>query len=342
MRRNPQFGPYWMLRRVGNGDLAEVFVAIYMPEGRRVAQGEPIRAVWKSAASTAPLAPGALVAVKRIWREMATYREVHRLLAREGRLAAELDHPNVARTFDVGDVGGRPYICMEYVPGADLAHLLARVHPRRLPIGVALRVILDICSALEYVHRASSRDRRPLHIIHGDITPTNILVSTCGVSKLIDFSVAVSDLQDEEDEEDDDGHTVRGTYGYMSPEQARGEAIDQRTDIFALGVVLWETLTGQRLFRRAANYLTLAAVVEDPAPPLEAANADLCGDLGGATSVLDHILRRALAKRREDRYPDISEFASDLRALTEEEHWDLRSWTLQSTVRALLSEPRAR
>ncbi|HWN68218.1 MAG TPA: serine/threonine-protein kinase [Haliangium sp.] len=320
-----------MLRRIGQGDLAEVFVAV------RAASDEDV------APPVAPdLRPGSLVAVKRIWREMTGYPEVHQLLAEEGVLAAELRHPNVARVFDVGAVGGRPYIAMEYVPGADLAHLIERARPGKLAPGCAIRIGLDVCAALTHVHEARARDGRTWHVVHGDVTPTNILVSTSGVAKLIDFSVAV--LRDAAAERaevvprgDDDvaqGSKVRGTYAYMSPEQVRGEPIDQRTDVFALGVVLWEVLSGQRLFRRQANYLTLAAVVEDEAPAL----ASLGGELGAATPALDRILARALAKRREDRHARIGELAAELADVAERAGWDTRAWTLQTRVRQLLSE----
>jgi serine/threonine protein kinase len=325
-----QFGPYWLLRRIGHGDLAEVFVAV------RAGSDED------SDPALADHTPGHLVAVKRIWREMTRYPEVHQMLAEEGALAAQLQHANIARVFDVGAVGGRPYICMEYVPGADLAHLVERAQPADLAPGCAVRIALDIAAALAYVHEIHTPDGRTWHVVHGDVTPRNILVSTSGVSKLIDFSVAM--LREAERPEGSLATpsiarpaTVRGTYAYMSPEQARGEEIDARTDVFALGVVLWELLSGRRLFRRQANYLTLAAVVEDPAPAL----ADLGVDLGAITPAIDHIVARALAKRREDRYERIADLAAELAAAAVSAGWDVRAWTLQTRVRQLLSEQSA-
>ncbi len=310
------FGPYWLLRRIGLGDLAEVFVAT-----RTDPNGEDEK----------PAGAMELVAVKRISREMSNYDEVHELFAREGRLAARFDHPKVVRVTDVGDVGGRPYIAMEYIPGADLAHLRDRIHPAILPPGPAIRVILDMCEALDYVHNATDDAGRALEVVHGDMTPTNILVSTGGVAKLIDFSVASSGDTDRGDT------TVRGTYAYMSPEQVRGRPIDRRTDVFALGVVLWELLAGRRLFRRRANYLTLAAVVEDEVPGL----AEVDVDLGRGQARLDEILTRALAKNADDRYSTVTELAADLEPVARDMDWDLRPWTLQTAVRELLSEPQS-
>ena len=315
MVMSSQFGPYWMLRRIGLGDLAEVFVAL--------------RAGTEEKPPTGVASRSDLLAVKRIWREMAAYDEIHLLLEKEGELAVQLEHPNVAKVHEVGAVGDRPYIAMEFVPGSDLAHLIERIRPGKLAPGPAVRVVLDMCAALGYVHQAHDRDGRPLRVVHGDVTPTNILVSTSGVVKLIDFSVAVSDVRGSGPD-----NTVRGTYAYMSPEQARGQPIDQRTDVFALGVVLWELLAGRRLFRRQANYLTLAAVVEDDVPPL-ASLEDV--DMGDQATEVDRILSRALAKRREDRYDSTDELAQELRPVAERLGWDLRTWTLRSTVRGLLS-----
>jgi serine/threonine protein kinase len=338
-----QFGPYWMLRRIGQGELAEVFVAMRAPrysDDDSDDDSDAAAAAMAGADAAGAGQPGGLVAVKRISREMARYPEVHQLLTEEGELAAQLRHGNVARVFDVGAVGGRPYIAMEYVPGADLAHLVERVQPGTLEPGCAVRVALDVCAALAHAHEPRVRDDRAWHVVHGDVTPTNVLVSTGGVAKLIDFSVAVlreaaaGRPGDVAAGADRPGATVRGTYAYMSPEQARGEPIDPRTDVFALGVVLWELLSGRRLFRRQANYLTLAAVVEQPAPTL----ADIDIDLGSVTPALDRILGRALAKRREDRYPAITELAAELADAAERASWDTRAWTLQSRVRQLLSE----
>ena len=329
-----------MLRRIGHGDLAEVFVAVRSDgeHGGATPNGEPL-------------------AVKRVWREMSRYAEIHRLLAEEGRLAVQLAHPNVVDTYELGSVGGRPYIAMEYVPGADLAHLVERCGPGTLPPGCVTRIGIDACAALSYVHAAPMADGRVLRVVHGDLTPTNIVVSTSGSAKLIDFSVATwlelpaedappssatdaspSPAPTELRQMSDSGQhaSVRGSYAYMSPEQARGQAIDGRTDVFALGVVLWELFSGRRLFRRAANYLTLAAVVEEDAPTLR----ELGVDLGAATKALDRVLQRALAKDRDDRYDNASALAKDLQDVAARGGWDLRPWTLQTTVRGLLSEQR--
>jgi len=316
------FGPYRLLRRIGLGDLAEVFVAT------RQADDE-----WN---------PADLVAVKRLNREMARYAEVAELFAREGEVARLMNHLNVVHVVDVGSVGDRAYIAMEYVPGADLAHLVHRVAPTPLPVVLTVKIILDMCEALQYVHTVTDDSGALLRVVHGDITPTNILVSTTGDAKLIDFSVSSRDAGDGRDT------TVRGTYAYMSPEQVRGQPIDRRSDVFSLGVVFWELLTGRRLFRRNANYLTLAAVVEEPVPgigeymtsPIDGEPSAANASFDSMVARLDQVIARALAKNRRDRFADTGELAAELRPLVEEYQWDLRSWILQAAVRDLLSEAR--
>ena len=308
------FGPYWLLRRIGLGDLAEVFVAT-----RQLGPMTSSRASrwWRS---------------KRISREMSRYDEIFALFAKEGELAARFHHPKVVEVFDTGDVGGRPYIAMEYVPGADLAHVLDRVDPRqagsrdRRPgwswtYATPWRTSIGVTDDQGPITRGRARRRDPDQ--HPDIDRR-------GGQAHRFFSVASSGARDPKDV------TVRGTYAYMSPEQVRGEPIDRRTDIFALGVVLWELLTGRRLFRRQANYLTLAAVVEDEVPRL-ADMPDGIGDGIEGAAALDEILARALAKERDKRYSDITELGEALETAANTLDWDLRPWTLQTAVRELLS-----
>jgi serine/threonine-protein kinase len=327
------FGPFRLLRRIGMGEMAEVFVATRVATRQPPMEQRPM--AGDAPSDTAHRGPMDLIAVKRISREMSSYPELLELFAKEGRLATRFDHPNVVRTMDTGEVGGRPYMAMEYVPGADLAHLRDRV--ARSPPGPAVRVILDMCRALQYVHDLTGDAGRPLNIVHGDVTPANILLSVNGVAKISDFSVASSSARDPG--APPGTTTVRGTYAYMSPEQVRGQPMDRRSDVFALGVVLWELLSGKRLFRRRASYLTLAAVVEDEAPPLAAMSDAMLGQ--STAAAMDPILSRSLAKDRDKRYGRAAELAAALEPVAQELGWDLRQWTLQTTVRDGLSEKTA-
>lgn len=263
-----RYGPYLLRQRVGLGGTAEVWLA------------EP---------DEPPSGGSPMVAIKRLQPEMRIHDEVCALFAAEGDLLSRFDHPNIVAALDVGIVGDRPYISMEFADRGDLAVLL---RGGALPPGVAVRIALDLCAALVHVHAAG--------VIHSDVNPGNVLLSAEGRVRLCDFGVAATDHR---------GGAVRGTYAYMAPEQARGEIIDARCDIFALGATMWEMLSGRRLFQRDAPYLTLTAVVEAPTPALSHVFTDLSPEVA---SRLDAITSRALSKETGVRYQSVAELAADI------------------------------
>jgi len=193
------------------------------------------------------------------------------MLRTEAELLLRCNHPNVVRGIEAGDIDGRPYLTMEYVDGVDLASLMTA----GLPPGATVQVMMDVAAALAHVHQAS--------IIHRDVCPSNVIVGRDGVARLTDFGVAL-DIQTAGAQP----QPPRGTYAYMAPEQARGEAIDHRIDIFAMGVIGWELLSGKRLFGDRAAHLTITAVVNEPAPPV-------------AARAFSGVIASALAKQREHR-----------------------------------------
>lgn len=214
------------------------------------------------------------------------------MFLREAELALECaGHPNVARAIDHGQSGETCWIAMELIEGLTLADLIA-VRPalaREAP-AATFRILLDACAAVAHVH-----DRG---VMHRDVNPRNLIVGLDGVTRLIDFGVAeVAPL-------DGVGQPNRGTWAYMSPEQVRGERMDQRTDVFSLGVVAWELFAGRRLFYRGADYLTMAAVVEGTVPPLD-------------DRALRDVVTRALAPLPDDRWPDVAALAEALRGATQ-------------------------
>ena len=241
-------------------------------------------------------APPTQIVVKRLSREMEGNNELVDLFLAEGHLMTNVlcPHPNLITVNEVGRVGDHLFMEMEYVQGPDLSQLIERVRPNGIAPNVAARIVLDVCCALEHVHSRTDDNGAPAGIVHGDVNPSNILIdSITGVAKLTDFGVAVRGGKGS------DG-TVRGTHAYMSPEQVRGEAMDARSDMFTIAVVLWELLAQRRLFRRGERYLTLAAVVEDPTPKLD------------AVPELDKALQRATAKSPADRYSSCAELAVDI------------------------------
>ncbi|MEM9461120.1 MAG: serine/threonine-protein kinase [Myxococcota bacterium] len=236
-----------------------------------------------------------LVALKRMLPQLAHDRSFERMFLNEARLAAGLDHSNLARVLDFGVLGGRYFLAMEYVHGHDLRtvmHRAAKVQPEGvLPLDCSLYVIRSVAAGLHYVHQRSDDRGRPLGLVHRDVSPSNILVSAEGEVKLTDFGIAKATHQVDATAT----NALRGKLAYMSPEQARGEPLDRRSDIYALGILLFELTTGYRQFvgdnqyelinRVAKGAVTMPhELVPDYPPTLEA------------------IVARALAVHRQDRY----------------------------------------
>ncbi len=251
------------------------------------------------------------VVIKRVLPSLMARKDFAKLLVREAKIAALLNHPNVVQIFELGEEEGAYYIAMEYVHGADLATALmfkpSVVEAERTKSGLSLAlriwIAAEAAKALDYAHRRRAEDGRPLHIVHRDISPQNVLLGYEGQVKVADFGIALAD-QAGLGREEDPG-VLRGKYAYMSPEQTRGEALDRRSDVFALGVVLYELLAGRRLFKGADRAETLRRVCEAEVPPLDL-------EAMGAPALLGQVVELALAKDREDRYANAGAMAEDL------------------------------
>jgi len=296
------FGKYRLLRKLGSGGMAEAYLA--EQEGHA------------GFART--------VVVKRVLPHLADKPEFTRMLVHEARIAARLQHDNIAQIYDLGHVGDTYFITMEYVAGVDLSMLseLADSHHRApLALGAVARIILDVCAGLHHAHRATDTLGRPLGLVHRDVSPPNIMVTPEGTAKIIDFGVAKAT---EEVGETATG-ALKGKHAYMSPEQVRGRPVDARSDQFAVGILLWELVSWQRLFRRDADFLTVRAVVEDEAPTLSMLRP-------GLPERLDHIAARALEKDPDDRYASCEELADDLEDLARRSGWDFSSRALGRLV----------
>lgn len=274
-----------------------------------------------SRADTHEPTDGAPYALKRLVREMRHRDDMRALFARECALTMQLDHPNVVRAVASESVEEQPYLAMEYIPGVSVEALGDEAGGARLSPAAIVAIGIQVCAALGYLATARDRDGALLGVVHRDLAPRNILCSFRGAVKLIDFSAAWCQLRDGSDT------AVRGTYAYMSPEQVRGQSLDGRSDLFSLATVLWELCAGRRLFRRRAHYLTLAAVVEQPAPPLtdlDGGPTDARSDSGReVVAALDAVLARALAKNRDDRFTDAEAMAAALVELAERFAWDV-------------------
>ncbi len=267
-----RFGPYLLLKKIGRGGMAELFLA----RQTGVAGFERV------------------VAIKRILPHLTEDREFVQMFVNEAKLAAQITHPNVVQIYDFGAVLGTYYMAMEYVMGKSLAAVLAQGQARGNPIPVpaAVRITAAIAAGLDHANRGATVSGAPLGIIHRDISPQNILIGYNGDVKLVDFGIAKAASSST--------HTqtgvLKGKLAYLSPEQAWGKTIDHRSDLFALGIVLHEMLTGQRLFKAENEFTTLERVRSADVPAPSAVKSELPREL-------DAVVLKTLAKNPDDRYP---------------------------------------
>ncbi|MBI4917534.1 MAG: protein kinase [Acidobacteria bacterium] len=244
------------------------------------------------------------VVIKRILPEFSGTRGFVDMFINEAKIAVNLSHANIVQVFDLGkDDAERYYIAMEYVAGMDVAELLRRCLRRgqAFPIELAVYVTAEVCKGLDYAHRRRGPDLTPLNIVHRDISPHNALVSFEGEVKITDFGIARAKHLVAEPT----GSAVQGKFSYMSPEQARGDEVDARTDIFSLGVVLYELVTGVNPFRDATGAKTLERVQKGQAVPMAEVKAD-------APIELRRIIETAITPDLAKRYANASRFHEEL------------------------------
>ena len=277
-----RLGRYQLLHRIAFGGMAEIWLARH--DG---AQGFE-----------------KLVVLKRILPNLAASNDFLVMFFDEARLAAKLSHPNICQIYDLGSALGSYYIAMEYVHGENLRAVTRRSLERTeagLPPPLAARIVSEACQGLHYAHSRTDLSGAPLDVVHRDVSPQNILVGYDGQVKIVDFGIAKAASQLHETE----AGVIKGKYAYMSPEQCTGRPLDRRSDLFSLGVVLWEVLTGRRLFLRKNELKTMTAVCDEPAPPPSAVRAGIPGDL-------DRIVLKAMAKSPDARYQTGEEMHRDL------------------------------
>jgi eukaryotic-like serine/threonine-protein kinase len=307
----PTFGKYEILRRIAVGGMAGIYLAV-----QRGSHGFE-----------------KVVVLKVILPELSTNDEFISMFLDEARLAATLEHTNVVRVYDFGSIDGRYYLCMEHLPGEDLSSVLQRLKSiqRPVPQATAFDVVIGAAIGLDYVHRLSDSMGRPLNIVHRDVSPSNIIVTYHGQVKLVDFGIARATSNINQTAVG----TLKGKVAYVSPEQAAGDVIDGRSDIFALGTVLYELLTGVRLFKRESDLATLRAVVSESIAPPSTLRPDLPPEA-------DRIVLKALSRPLEQRYQSGAEMADDLMRLMTTQGWlrseralaDFMTQTFDATRRA--------
>ena len=246
------------------------------------------------------------VVVKRILPHLVRRQSFVDMFLDEARTIASIRHPNVVNIHDFRHQDGELFMVMEYLEGETTASLRRRLQARgeRMPDALWCYIFAETCAGLHAAHQATNEMGLPLNLVHRDVSPPNILVTYDGAVKLIDFGIAKSDHRSSHT---DAGH-IKGKYAYMSPEQARGRPLDARSDIFSLGVVMFEMTTGRRLFKRETELDTVQAVCNEPIPDPKSYFPDYSPDLG-------RICMRALARDPAERYQSALELRRDLLAL---------------------------
>jgi len=278
-------GPYWLIRRFSVGGMAELFLAVHRDDpGQR------------------PLL------VKRILPQLATRADVVRMFVDEGRLTSHLHHENLVQVFDVGQVDGCPFIVLEFVDGLPLSELLRRQPDRRLPYELACWLLAEVCAGLAYAHERTDLEGNPLEVVHRDVSPDNILLSRAGEVKLTDFGIAKAASQIARTRPGQ----VKGKLAYMSPEQLRNSQIDARSDLFSVGLVLYEATVGKRAFALSAEVDLLRALLSGSYPPPEQ-------ELPGYPAPLSRIVAGCLSVEVDRRYQRAAELRRALLALTPEQ-----------------------
>ena len=275
---------YRVIERLASGGMAEVFLA----------ESAGIEGFKKQ------------VAIKRVLPHLSEKKRFIAMFLDEARLSASLSHSNVAQVFDIGVGDSAYFIVMEYVDGADLKAVIEfmRRENQRFPVESACFIAAKICEGLTYAHELRGTDGTDLQIVHRDMSPPNVLITKHGEIKIVDFGLAKATSQLEKSE----AGIIKGKFSYLSPEAAQGLDVDARTDIFAVGIILWEMLSGRRLFLGDTDYGTVKLVQAAKIPSLHAENPAIPREL-------DAVLARALARDPAARYSSARDLGRDLTTL---------------------------
>jgi serine/threonine protein kinase len=240
------------------------------------------------------------VVVKCLHDHLADDPEFVKMFLDEARLGAMFDHSNVVQTFELGEHENRYYMVMEFLAGLSLAMVVRRAGERLpgglTPVPLVLNMAAQACAGLHYAHERIANGK-PLNLVHRDISPQNLVISFEGIVKVVDFGIARAELRDTKTK----AGTIKGKFAYMSPEQCVAANVDRRTDVFALGVIVWELLTGKRLFKRNSPYDTYQAVIECAVPLPSSLNVQL-------DPAIDQIVMKAVAKDKDQRFATAEAF----------------------------------
>ncbi len=281
------FGRYTILGKLGSGGMADALLA--MLDGGLGFQK--------------------VVVVKRMHASLGRDEHFVKMFLDEARLAAKLNHPNVVTTSEVGETDGQYFIAMEYLEGLSLDRIARRYIQggESVPLGLLLRALCDCLEGLHHAHELRDFDGTHLAVVHRDVTPSNLFVTSDGVAKVLDFGIAKAATQDEATRTG----MLKGKLAYMAPEQFFSAPIDRRADLWSMGVVIWEMTTGRRLFKGPNDAATYKNIASGSIPSVRTYRPD-------APSALDPVIARALARDREQRYQTADEMRAAIDALLRE------------------------
>jgi serine/threonine-protein kinase len=272
---------YRVIERLESGGMAEVFRA----------ESEGLQGFRKQ------------VAIKRVLPHLSSKKKFISMFLDEARLSAQLSHSNCVQVFDIGVGDAAFFIVMEFVDGANLKAIIEHIKKagRDFPVEAAVYIALELCKGLAYAHELTDSNGIPLHIVHRDMSPPNVLITKHGEIKIVDFGLAKANSQLEKSEPG----IIKGKFSYLSPEAAMGQDVDARTDVFAVGIILWELLAGQRLFLGDTDFQTVKRVQAAQVPSIAQINKRVPAEL-------DRIIVRALARDPAARYQTARSLGVDL------------------------------
>ncbi|MDI1481017.1 serine/threonine-protein kinase [Polyangium sp. y55x31] len=274
-------GKYRFIASLGHGGMADVYLAVV----------------------PGPAGFNKLQVVKRLRRDYVEDPDHVEMFLDEARLAARLNHPNVVQTFEVSESDGEYFMAMEYLDGQPFNRIINRAKKDPPPPGLLYRIVADALAGLHYAHELTDYDGTPLHIVHRDASPHNVLVTYDGHTKILDFGIAKSEVRSGETRTG----IVKGKVGYMAPEQARCKPLDRRADVFVLGIVLWEIATGRKLWDKASDIEVLHRLATGEYPRVHDVDPN-------APEEIDRICAKAMARDPADRYATAAAMRADILA----------------------------
>lgn len=279
--RGTRFGKYTLLNRIAVGGMAEVFLA----------RQEGLEGFEKT------------ICIKRIRPHLSSQPNFVQMFLNEAKLAAQLNHPNIVQIYDLGRVNDSYFIAMEYISGRDMSRIIPKAEKAGIsfPMIYALRIASNVCEGLYFAHTKGDAYGNPLNIVHRDITPENILVSFSGTVKIVDFGIAKANTQLEQTRAGE----IKGKLSYMSPEQCMGHQLDARSDIFSFGSVIYEWITGYKLFTGENEMAILKSIIDGKIYPPSYFKEDV-------PEAVERILMKALDKDKNKRYQSAWEMQFDI------------------------------